>query len=252
MEPYITALFHYPVKGLSPEPLEEVQLRTGEMVPYDRAWAFEVGPGNFDPDDPQFLPKINFLNIMRYSRLAALKSHFCLATQTLSIFQKDALVASGNITVPAGKRNLEEFLASFLKEEVPTTPRIVHADGHSFTDIPEKWIHIVNEATVREMSTSAGRPLDRLRFRANIYVDGMPPWAELDWMGKEIVIGDVKLRVTEKTERCNAVNVDPNLATRNTDLPSLIQLKTGERALGVYAEVIDGGLIRKSQQFTVN
>ncbi|MEE8099166.1 MAG: MOSC N-terminal beta barrel domain-containing protein, partial [Hyphomicrobium sp.] len=46
--PTIRGVYRYPVKGLSPEPLERVELKAGETVPFDRAYAIENGPGRFD------------------------------------------------------------------------------------------------------------------------------------------------------------------------------------------------------------
>ena len=67
---HVISLYRYPVKGLSPQALPVLRLKTGETVPFDRAYAIENGPGRFDPDNPRYLPKINFLMLMRNERLA--------------------------------------------------------------------------------------------------------------------------------------------------------------------------------------
>ena len=59
--PTVCGLYRYPVKGLSPEPLQTMPLRAGETAPFDRAYAIENGPGRFDPENPAYLPKVNFL-----------------------------------------------------------------------------------------------------------------------------------------------------------------------------------------------
>ena len=71
--PHVGALYRYPVKGLTPEPLQSVVLSPGETLPYDRAWAIENGPGRFDQAQPRHLPKITFLMLMRDERLATLR-----------------------------------------------------------------------------------------------------------------------------------------------------------------------------------
>src|SRR5688572_1584199 len=81
----VAALYRYPVKGLTPEPLESVELRPGETLPFDRVYAIENGPGRFDRDAPRHLPKTAFLMLMRDERLATLRSAFDDATQTLTI-----------------------------------------------------------------------------------------------------------------------------------------------------------------------
>ena len=71
---HVASLYRYPVKGLTPEPLQSVELRAGETLPFDRAYAIENGQGRFDPDAPRHLPKIRFLMLMRDERLATLRS----------------------------------------------------------------------------------------------------------------------------------------------------------------------------------
>ena len=47
--PRVSAIYRYPVKGLTPEKLDGVELKPGETLPFDRAYAIENGPGRFDP-----------------------------------------------------------------------------------------------------------------------------------------------------------------------------------------------------------
>src|ERR1700741_1357575 len=63
--PRVTSIYRYPVKGLSPEPMQKVGLEPGRTLPFDRAYAIENGPGRFDPEHPVHLPKITFLMLMR-------------------------------------------------------------------------------------------------------------------------------------------------------------------------------------------
>ena len=52
-EARIQAIYRYPVKGLSPQPLGRVALKPGETLPADRLYAIENGPSGFDPAAPQ-------------------------------------------------------------------------------------------------------------------------------------------------------------------------------------------------------
>src|SRR5690348_6626790 len=72
----ITGLYRYPVKGLTPEPLETVGLSPGQTLPADRRYAIENGPSGFDPATPLWLPKISFLMLQRDEWLAALQARF--------------------------------------------------------------------------------------------------------------------------------------------------------------------------------
>jgi uncharacterized protein YcbX len=53
----IQAIYRYPVKGLSAEPLPRTALTTGATVPGDRLYAIENGPSGFDPATPSYLAK---------------------------------------------------------------------------------------------------------------------------------------------------------------------------------------------------
>lgn len=241
--PHVGALYRYPVKGLTPERLDSVVLRPGETLPADRAWAIENGPGRFDPAAPRHLPKINFLMLMRDERLAMLRSRYEDATATLTILRDGKQVARGQLSTPLGRQLIEQFIAAYMKSELRGAPRIVHADGHSFSDVAAKCVHIVNLASVRELERVLGRPVDPLRFRANLYLEGLPPWAEFGWLDKEIAVGPARLAVFARTSRCEATNVDPTTGARDMAIPANLQRTWGHQDFGIYAKVVTGGEI---------
>jgi uncharacterized protein len=239
----VAALYRYPVKGLTPEPLERVELAAGEALPFDRAYAIENGPGRFDQEAPRHLPKITFLMLMRDERLATLRSAFDDATRTLTIARGGKPVVRGQLDTPLGRQLIEQFMAAYMKAELRGAPRIVSAPGHSFSDVAAKCVHIVNLATVRELERAVGRPVDPLRFRANVYVDGLAPWAELGWVGREVGIGPARLTVFARTRRCDATNVDPATAARDMAIPATLMRTWGHQDFGIYAKVVAGGAI---------
>jgi uncharacterized protein YcbX len=238
---HLASLYRYPVKGLTPEPLGRASLVAGGTLPSDRAWAIENGPGRFDPSQPRHLPKINFLMLMRNERLAMLRSKFDDATETLSILRDGKEVVRGQLTTPLGRRLIEQFIAAFMAGELRGPPKIVGAAGHSFCDVAVKCVHIVNLASVRELERTLGRPVHPLRFRANLYLEGVAPWAEFDWIDQEIEVGTSRLAVFARTTRCEATNVDPLHGVRDLALPAHLQRTWGHRDFGVYAKVIASG-----------
>jgi uncharacterized protein YcbX len=242
--PLVHALYRYPIKGLSPEPLTQVALTAGQTVPFDRAYAIENGPGRFDPDNPRHLPKVAFLMLMRDERLATLQASFDEATETLTILRDGKQVARGQLSTPIGRQLIEQFMAAYMKAELRGAPKIVQAPGHSFSDVAAKCVHVVNMTSVRELEKVVGRPVDPLRFRANLYLDGVPPWQELDWLGRNIRIGAARLTVFKRTQRCEATNVDPQTGARDMAIPAALQRTWGHADFGVYAKVVEGGSIR--------
>lgn len=238
---HIANLYRYPVKGLSPEPLQRVALKNGETLPFDRAYAIENGPGRFDASAPRHLPKITFLMLMRNEKLATLQSAFDDASETLTISRDGKQVARGQLTTPLGRQLIEQFLAAYMKADLRGAPKIVSAPGHSFSDMAAKCVHIVNLASVRELERVTGRSVDPLRFRANLYLDGLEPWAEFSWLDRTIGVGPAKLAVFARTRRCEATNVDPATGARDMAIPAHLMRAWGHEDFGIYAKVTNAG-----------
>ena len=93
----VRAIYRYPVKGLSPQALEQAQLTAGQTIPADRLYAIENGPIGFDPAAPAYFPKQRFLMLMRNERLAALRTEFDETTHTLTIHWQGAEAARGDL-----------------------------------------------------------------------------------------------------------------------------------------------------------
>ncbi len=239
----VRAIYRYPVKGLSPESLERVALEAGETVPFDRTYAVENGAGRFDPEAPHHLPKINFLMLMRDERLATLRTQFDEATHTLTIYRANKQVARGQLSTPLGRKMIEQFLGAYMQAELRGAPKIVFAEGHSFTDAAAKYVHIINLETLRELERAAGSSLSPLRFRPNIIIDGIGAWEELGWIGKTIAAGGAELEAVERTQRCAATDVDPDTGKRDTALAAVLQRTWGHTDFGIYARVVRGGAI---------
>lgn len=241
--PHVTALWRYPVKGLSGEALSVADLTAGQSIAFDRAWAIENGPGKFDAMAPKHLPKIAFLMLMRDEKLATLESSFDEDTRTLRVMRDGKQVAAGALDQPVGRRMLEQFFAAYMTDALRGAPKIVSAKGHVFSDMATPALHIINRATVDDVAARIGQPLDLRRFRANVIVEGMPAWQEFDWIDRDISIGSATLRGFCRTERCDATNVNPETAVRDLSLPRQLERIYGHTDVGIYATVKASGLI---------
>jgi uncharacterized protein YcbX len=247
----IASFLRYPVKGLHGQNLPHVSLIADHGLPLDRVYAIENGGARFDRESPKWLPKSAFLMLMRHERLAALTFTLDEADHTLTLFRNGAQIAKGCLKTKIGRQLIEQFLAAYLKEELKGPPRIVSAEGHSFTDIAAKALHLVNLETVREVSRAAGIELDPLRFRANLYFEGLPAWEERNWVGKTILCGQAVLKVFNETGRCEATSVDPRTAQRGMSVPAALQRIWGHTSLGVYATVTRDGHAKTGDRITV-
>lgn len=240
----IVGLYRYPVKGLSPEPLPHVTLEKGGTFPWDRAFAIENGKHDFDPANPKHFPKIKFLMLMRDERLAALKTRFDDATTTLHVSRDGSEVLSADLMTAEGRAALEDFMRGYMEKELRGSPRVVHAPGFSHSDAPAKLVSIINLASVRALEEKIGAHVNPLRFRANVYVEGLAPFADHDWVGRRFTIGGVGLKGVHKTVRCAATNVDPVTAARDMEIPATLMKNWGHADLGLYAQIESPGTIR--------
>jgi uncharacterized protein YcbX len=240
----ITGLYRYPVKGLTPEPLPRAALRAGQALPADRRYAIENGPSGFDPQAPQWMPKTQFLMLMRNERLAALHSRFEDATNLLTIRKDGRVVASGDLETAAGRTAIESYFTGNFARELRGPPKVLSGRDHSFSDVARKVISIINLGSVRAIEDMlGGTAVHPLRFRANLYVRGWPAWHELDLVGQTLAIGAARLRIVKRIVRCAAVNVDPETAERDLEIPPTIMRRFGHMDCGIYGEVIADGEI---------
>ncbi|SER14309.1 hypothetical protein SAMN05216548_1123 [Faunimonas pinastri] len=241
---HVAALYRYPVKGFSPEPLDSIVLAVGETVPHDRAYAIENGPSGFDPAAPSYFPKARFLMLMRNERMAEFRTRFDPQTGEFFIERDGALAVSASLETEEGRARLENWLAENFAAELRGAPRILSAPGHSFSDKPDKVIHLVNLASVRALEEEFGAAIDPLRFRPNILIDGAEPFAELEWPGRDVRIGGVGLTGEERTVRCAATNVDPETGRRDMQIPRGLMQRYGHSDFGIYLKVTAAGALR--------
>ncbi|CAO4170526.1 MOSC domain-containing protein [Methylorubrum extorquens] len=248
----IAALYRYPVKGLSPEAVETAELETSGYFPGDRLYAIENGPSGFNETVPRHLPKIAYLMLMRNEALARLRTRFDDATHRLTVEENGVQAVDADLSTAEGREALAEFMKGFLPQELRGAPRVLTAPpGYRFTDSRTGYVSLINRASVAATEDLAGAPVDPLRFRGNLYLDGLEPWAELDMVGRVLEAGDVRLKITSRTERCAATNVDPQTGQRDLSIPRTLMQGVGHTDCGVYAEVLAGGVLRTGDSLRV-
>ena len=94
---------------------------------------------------------------------------------------------------------------------------MVEAQQGNFADRNVPALSLANPASLADFQDKVGQPLSRERFRMNLWVDGLKPWEERDWVGKTLRLGKATLRVTEPIVRCRAINLQPGKASWDDD-----------------------------------
>lgn len=247
----LKSIYRYPVKGLSAAPMASATLIPGETLPNDRRFALAHGSTKFDPSAPQWLPKSNFLMLAKDEKLAQLETLFDPDDDVLTILRNGKQVARAKLSDTMGRTLVGQFFAGFMGAAGRGMPRLVEAAGHSFSDVPEKVLSLINLASVADLERVMREAVDPLRFRGNLYLEGLEPWSEFTWVGRQLRIGTARLEVTAPIERCAATNVNPATAERDMNIPLTLRKGFRHMQMGVYAKVVEGGEIKEGDSLAL-
>ena len=243
MTGHIAALYRHPIKGFTPEQLSRAELTAGHAFPCDRLFAIENGPSGFDAAAPAYLPKQKFTVLMSIAEVAKARTHYDEETGVLTATAAGRPDFTGSLHEAEGRAAFAAWLTPLLGEEVRGELKVLQSPGYHFTDHPLGHVSIVNLASVRDLEVRMGRPLDPLRFRANIYVEGWPAWAENDWLDRELMVGFAQAKVFKTIVRCAATHVNPTTAERDMDVVKALFDNYGHMNLGIYVHVTQSGPI---------
>jgi uncharacterized protein YcbX len=100
--------------------------------------------------------------------------------------------------------------------------------------------------------------VDARRFRMLIEIDGVEPHTEDAWMGRELQVGEARLRIHGHVGRCVTTTRGPE--SGDVDFPTLQMLATYRKdeptteplAFGVHGEVLEGGTVRVGDELRVD
>lgn len=227
----VAALRCFPVKAAGGESLAALEVGP-DGVEGDRAWAV------YDHADKLASGK----HTRRFRRMDVV---FTLVARRDG--DRTMLALPDGLELVAGEAATDEVLSRHFGEAVTLRRQgsIPHQDAASLS--------VVGSATLAELGRHEGdgRPLDPRHVRANVVVETTEPYAEEAWVGREVSIGGVRLRVTEPTERCRMVGVaQVGLPSRDGMLK--VVADHHDLVAGVYAEVVRPGRMALGDEVTAS
>lgn len=246
--PRVELLYHYPVKGLAGVELTEAHLPAGGGLPYDRAVAISNGSTPV-PDHASWVDPSALLGLARNPGLTRLSLDVADAPGTpLTVSAPDGSFL--RLHLDDDSHRAEELGAATTQVQgwIPpgtACPPVVVMPGSPLWEQADAAVSLVNLGTVDLLSKTWGTSLDPRRFRANVYVGGMDPWAELDLVGRRVRIGGAELEIVRPMECCRGAAVDPDDGSTALDVPELLAADAGHRFLGLHARVVSPGRIRR-------
>ena len=227
----------HPIKGHGREDLASVRLSAGQCLPWDRHWAVAHDAAKLVDG---WNPCANFARGAKAYALMAIESDLDEATATLTLRHPDR----GALTFrPDDAADLPRFLAWVgpLNPANRAQPARIVTAGRGMTDSDFPSVAILNLASLADLSARMGQDLSIHRWRGNLWLDGAAPWAEWDWLGRDIRIGGAVLRVQERITRCMATTVEPATGHSNADTLGALEAAFGHQDFGLYATVVQDG-----------
>lgn len=234
----LTQIWRHPVKSHGHEALSQVSLTAGQTLPWDRTWA--VAHEASKADGSAWVPCANFSRGSKAPGLMAISARLDEETSTLTLTHPDL----PRLTVRPDEEGarLIDWARPVMPADRAASARVIRVPGRGMTDSAFPSISIGNLATHRAIEQKLGQSLDVRRWRINLWLDGLDPWKEFDWIGQEIRVGNVSLRIREPITRCMATTANPDTGIRDAD--TLGTLKSwGHTDMGIYAEVTTSGKI---------
>ncbi len=235
----IAHICRHPIKGHGREDLAAATLTAGEGLPWDRHWAVAHDAARLVDG---WNPCANFARGAKAPALMAVTSQLDEATGTVILQHPDC----GEIRFrPDDPADLPRFLnwARPLNPPERAQPARIVTAGRAMTDSEFPSISIFSLASNRDLSDRIGTELSPHRWRGNIWLDGVPAFAEFDWMGKHLHIGEAVLQVKERITRCRATMANPATGVIDADTLGVLEQAYGHQDFGVYAQVVAGNTI---------
>ena len=156
----------------------------------------------------------------------------------------DVVTPSGAV-VAVDDPALQEMLAEGLRGENHLT--LVRSD-RALTDC--RPVSLISVETVKQVEAELGIPLDKRRFRSNIYFSlaGKRGFAEDELVGRKVRIGSkAEIAILERDPRCKMISLDPDTGEHNPEILRQV-VKAYDNFVGVYCAVLVEGILTKGDR----
>lgn len=244
----VTALWRYPIKSHGRERLARFDLVEGGTVPFDRHWAVTHAQSKFDPAKPEWVMCRNFMIGSQNPRLAALSARLDEAEGRVTLTDAELGDFTFRPDDPGEAAGFLDWIRPFAADPDRVATGIARLGTRGITDTDFPSVSIMNEATHRAVSQKFGRPLERERWRGNIWLEGLAPWEEFDLIGRRIRIGEAVIEIAEPVGRCKHTMANPVTGRRDADTLAVLREGWDHQDFGVYGVVVEGGAVREGDR----
>jgi ferredoxin-NADP reductase/uncharacterized protein YcbX len=249
--PRLAAIYRFPVKGFHGQPLAHAAVHADRGgIPFDRFLGISNGEGTISSTD--WSPCQHFVRMTKNDGLPRFDVELDETDQTVRMTSPSGETLSVEHNNDDSMARASTTLSSWFPAKHASPPRMYRRrNALGWWDHHDATVSIINNASVASLSHAYEGAIDAMRFRGNLYLDGLTAWEEFAWTGKRIWIGDVELEILRPIDRCSATSVNPTSAIKDVNIPALLAKSFGHVFCGVYARVVSGGVLRLNDQVRV-
>ena len=253
----VDSLWRYPVKSMRGEELDEA-FTSFSGIYGDRLFAFESSAS------PKGFP---YLTAREQQRLLQYRPHFRYpdkAARPINLTEAEKMGANPvwadfaelmvDVETPDGKTLAvdDPALIDMIRADIDQKHQLtLMRSERALTDC--RPVSVFSLQSARQLAEETGTPIDKRRFRANVYVDltSAQGFAENEFVGKTLRIGPkVVVTVLERDARCVMITLDPDTGEKSPEiLKKVAQAHDG--MAGVYGAVIVEGRLHMGDSVEV-
>jgi uncharacterized protein YcbX len=250
----VESLWRYPVKSMGGAELPEVFMGFSGIYG-DRCYAFKNSAArkgfpylNANVQQQMLLYRPQFRHPERASKPPNLTEAESIAPGVTPA-NGDAEDLVLNIVTPSGEilsvdnPALIKLLGEGISEK--NQLQLVRSD-RALTDC--RPVSLISLQTIQQIESELDMPIDKRRFRANIYFNFASEsreFAEDNFIGRRLRIGSkATIMVLERDPRCKMISLDPDTGEHNPEVLRKV-VKAHSNFAGVYCAVLVEGLLKK-------
>ena len=256
MSATISSINYCPVKSVSFQTIENCEIKKNIGIIGDRVFAFAK---DLDLEQVKLFEKSPEERKGKWNKVLTLKNspvlnkyNFVLKDKKLTFTLKDHEILTININELSEREALSTKITEL--ENSLKQPIVLMKNNKSpffDTSISNKVdfvnsVSLLNIQSINDFQNKIEEKIEVSRFRGNIYIDGIEPWKEREWIGKIIKINNVSFKVEKNIPRCVAINLKPKTDNSSLNLLQLLKKNYNHFDMGVYLTPLNDGLINIS------
>lgn len=241
-------IWRHPLKSHGREELASVSLSEGRTLPWDRHWAVAHEAAKL-PEPLAWAPSVNFSIGTKAPALTAINARLDEATGKLTLSHPER--PDLTFDPETDQDVFLDWVRPLMPEGRAASARIVRVPGRGMTDTAYASVSILNLASNAALGAGMGVELSPLRWRGNLWLEGLDAWAERDLIGRDLRIGGAEFHVEEPIVRCKATTANPATGRIDADTLSALREVVGAQEFGLYARVTRAGTIARGDRFEV-